>query len=116
MQLNVARLCLDCQEIHEGAACPACGSESFAYITRWIPAADRQVSARPAPPPNDVETYRQLLAADAGQPKNNRWLKRGALVAAVSVAGWLWRRGPDNAPARNRPADAPPQTRRPPAP
>jgi len=109
MQLNTARLCLDCQELHEESACPICGSESFAYITRWIPAPERRTTVRPAPPPNDVETYRQLLAADAVAPRTAQWLKRGALVAAaVSVAGWLLKRAPDKAPATKRPAGAPP--------
>lgn len=92
MQLHAARLCLDCQEIHDAAACPACLSESFAYISRWVPAPERRKRPRPVPSP-DAETYRQLLAADAGQPKSMRWLKRGALgLTIVSVAGWLWRR------------------------
>jgi hypothetical protein len=97
MQLHTARLCLDCEEIHEGSTCPVCTSESFAFITRWIPAPERRKRPRPEPVvANDVETYRQLLASNDVQPKTNRWLKGGVLVAAVSLAGLLWRRAPDN--------------------
>ena len=28
MQLHVARLCLECQEVHDQQTCPACSSES----------------------------------------------------------------------------------------
>jgi hypothetical protein len=111
MQLHTARLCLDCQEIHETSACPVCSSESFAYITLWIPAPERRVAARPARNPTDVETYRQLLAADTAPPRTNRWLRSGALLAVVTVAGWLWRHGPDKAPPARGPADAPPGAR-----
>jgi hypothetical protein len=37
MQLASARLCLDCDEIHEDDLCPACASSAFVYLTRWIP-------------------------------------------------------------------------------
>ena len=31
MQLRTARLCLDCEEIHEENTCPMCASEMFAF-------------------------------------------------------------------------------------
>ena len=37
MQLHLARLCLDCEDIHEASACPLCASESWIYLSRWIP-------------------------------------------------------------------------------
>ena len=37
MQLNVARLCLDCGEIHDAQRCPVCASDTFAYLTKWVP-------------------------------------------------------------------------------
>ena len=96
MQLHTARLCLDCQEIHDGKTCPICSSESFAYISRWIPAPERRVQPRAAPEPDpQAEAYRQLLAsdrADRAQPGAARWLKRGAFgLAAVSAAAWAFR-------------------------
>jgi len=96
MQLRAARLCLNCEEIHDRLECPACSSESFAYISRWVAAPERRQRPRPVASAN-AETYRQLLSPDAGKPKSMRWLKRGALgVAVLSVAGWLWRRRPDD--------------------
>jgi hypothetical protein len=37
MQLTVARLCLDCEELHDSQQCPRCASEAFAYLTNWVP-------------------------------------------------------------------------------
>jgi len=48
MQLGRARLCLDCEELHEELQCPVCASETFAYLTRWVPT--REVRPQPAPP------------------------------------------------------------------
>jgi hypothetical protein len=47
MQLRVARLCLDCEEIHDAQQCPVCASESFAYLARWVPAPERRARPRP---------------------------------------------------------------------
>jgi predicted nucleic acid-binding Zn-ribbon protein len=96
MQLRVARVCLDCEEIHDAQQCPACGSESFAFISRWVPAPERRARARPALPDDHAETYRQLLATDRAEPARMRWLKRGAFgLAAVAVARWMWGRRKD---------------------
>ena len=114
MQIRVARLCLDCEEVHDSLECPVCSSESFAYISRWVPAPERRLRPRPEPEPeaepSKAETYKQLLAADAGQPRMKRWVRRGAFgVAALGVAGWLLQRGgiesqEKPAPPGNKPA------------
>ena len=36
MRLDDARLCLDCEEIHDESECPSCGSEAFAFLKRWV--------------------------------------------------------------------------------
>jgi hypothetical protein len=89
----VARLCLDCEEIHDQQACPVCGSEFFAYISRWIPTPERRTRPRRLPSREIADTYRQLLDAGAPTSGTRRWVKRGVLgLAAVSLAGWVWRR------------------------
>ena len=40
MNLRDARLCLDCEELHTEERCPLCASETFSFVTRWIPAND----------------------------------------------------------------------------
>ena len=93
MQLHVARLCLDCNEVHEANDCPRCGSESFAYLSRWVPAPERRAATRPATSP-EAEVYRELIAPS---PARGRMLKRGAIgLGVLAAAGWfLGRRGPD---------------------
>ena len=97
MQLHAARLCLDCEEIHEQRTCPVCGSESFAYISRWIPSPEPRARA-PKPLEETRETaeaYRQLLDPDQTTPGTGRWLTRSILgLAAVGIAGWAWNRKP----------------------
>lgn len=60
-------------------------------LSRWIPAPERRARPRPAHS-EEAETYRQLLAPEDDQPSAGRWLRRGALVAAIGVGGWLWGR------------------------
>ena len=83
MQLRSARLCLNCEEVHGNQQCPACASESFAYLTRWVPVSDRRPGVRspPATIPEDTKGSSSL-----------RWARRGvAGVAVVAVTQWLWR-------------------------
>jgi hypothetical protein len=51
MQLRMARLCLDCEEVHDAQQCPVCASQTFEYMTRWVPAPERRAQHRPATPP-----------------------------------------------------------------
>jgi hypothetical protein len=46
VHLTSARLCLNCEEIHDAQACPACASENYAYLTRWVPAGKRHKPRR----------------------------------------------------------------------
>ena len=81
MQLRIARVCLDCEEVHESKECPVCASESYAYLTRWVPANERPTRQRPPSPPVAAEP----TSAAA------RWMKRGAAGLAVfAVSRWLW--------------------------
>ena len=42
MQLRVARLCLDCEELHADKRCPRCASSSYAFVTNWLPCEERR--------------------------------------------------------------------------
>jgi hypothetical protein len=91
MQLHIARLCLDCNEVHDSQRCPVCGSEAFAYLTRWVPAPERRLRRRASTSP-EAEVYRELVAAAPSAPKGGRLLKRGALsLTMLAAAGWAWR-------------------------
>jgi hypothetical protein len=93
MQLDVARLCLDCDEVHDAQMCPVCSSETFAYISRWIPAPERRHRPRPPEPSEAVDTYRELLSPTAPKAAMPRWLRRGAFgIAAATAVGWAWHR------------------------
>ena len=96
MQLRNARLCLDCEEVHDSQQCPLCASEVFVFITRWVPAPERRQkprSAEPPPAPDALDTYREMLKPDTSNGAGWRFVKRGALgLALFGVAGWMWRR------------------------
>ena len=113
MQLRNARLCLDCEEVHDSQQCPLCASESFVFITRWVPAPERRQKPRtgqPPPSPETLDNYRELLD---GQQDSAGWrlVKRGAIgLALFGVAGWMWRRNsrsdqPDADAIRDRRTD-----------
>jgi len=90
MQLQTARLCLDCEEVHDAQQCPVCASETFAAMTRWVPTADRRGRARPKVPP-EAEVY-QALAGKTPPSRGQRLLKQGALgLTAVGLIGWFLR-------------------------
>ena len=65
MQLNVARVCLDCEEIHESQECPVCASETFAYLTRWVPRLEPK-AAKPVPKPIVAPTWTQRIVFGGG--------------------------------------------------
>jgi hypothetical protein len=99
VQLRNARLCLDCEEVHDAQECPACASETFAFITRWVPAPERRGRPRAPEPsrPDELQAYRLMLDSKA-PPASSRWTlaKRGAVgLALFGVAGLLWRRSAD---------------------
>ena len=46
MQLRIARLCLNCEEVHDAQTCPLCASETFSYLKKWVPVEERRVRPR----------------------------------------------------------------------
>ena len=89
MQLRSARLCLDCDEVHDAQQCPVCASESFSYMSRWVPAPERRPAPRPTTSP-EAEIYRRLVDPPSDQTRGRRLLKTGMLgLTAVGLVGWL---------------------------
>jgi hypothetical protein len=83
MQLRTARLCLDCEEVHESQECPVCLSEAGVYLTRWIPPEERRTRRFPSA---------IKVTPVARDPA--RWVKRGVFGLAVLAASrWLWQVG-----------------------
>ena len=113
MKLGVARLCLDCDEVHDLERCPTCASEVFAYLTRWVPRSNGRLapSTRPSPERPEVETYRQITGQQpSGAGKRRLFVRSAVGLGMLGIAGWMWRRargkqGPSSAPATS---DAPP--------
>jgi hypothetical protein len=95
MRLAIARLCLDCEEIHDADRCPMCGSETFAFLTRWVKSQAPETTSRPAPVterPERVDTYRQLIGPDRRQSRWGRFAARGAIgVTLLGLARMAWR-------------------------
>lgn len=91
MQLRTARLCLDCEEVHDEYRCPVCASDAFSYISRWVPVPERRGRPRPAPDrPPEYDAYREIVRGPAAPPPRRRrpWLRALAgLGAAAGVAG-----------------------------
>ena len=106
MQIDTARLCLDCDEIHEDQTCPSCGSEAFAFLRRWVkPTSDDHRERRQGPPaqapavspypvrtPEQIEAFRQLIEGKPEIPAGRGLVAKGVVgLAAVSLLGWAWR-------------------------
>ncbi len=73
MQLRKARLCLDCEELHDQRRCPVCASGTFAYLTQWMPAPERRKKPR--------------MAFSEREPVTPRAPGRGGVRVAGGVAG-----------------------------
>jgi hypothetical protein len=102
MRLGVARLCLDCEEVHDVELCPVCGSETFAFLKRWVTPVARPPATHPrvgkdvpaAERVEQLDTYEQILTPDRPRSRVGRLMARGALgLAALGVARLAWRAG-----------------------
>jgi hypothetical protein len=101
MQLRQARLCLDCEEVHDVQQCPVCASETFAAMTRWVPTAERRGRPRPNVAPEAAAYH--VFAASEAPSRGRQLLKHGALgLTAVGLIGWFLRSKPET-----RKGDAP---------
>lgn len=98
MELRTARLCLDCEEVHDEAQCPICGSETFTYMTRWVPAAETRRRPRQTTS-QDADVYRRLIDGEDSAPRGRRLLKQGVVgLTALGLAGWFWRNRKNRSP------------------
>jgi hypothetical protein len=61
MQLRVARLCLDCENLHVEDRCPVCGSDQYAFLSTWLPSEERRRWRKPATPPAVNESLSRRL-------------------------------------------------------
>ena len=96
MQLRGARLCLDCEELHTEDRCPACASDAFAFLTRWIPVADRRTTPRPP--------RRQEPSSNGGGGTASKLMTGGAMGLVLVAAGrWLWKATKPEPPSSDRP-------------
>ena len=89
MQLRLARLCLDCEEVHDAQQCPVCASETFAYLTRWVAAPERRSTPRPpeTQPPTPAPE-----AASAPRRSHKAMIGYGMLgLGVLGVGQWLLR-------------------------
>jgi hypothetical protein len=104
MKLDAARLCLDCDEIHEDQICPTCSSEAFAFVTRWVKTSGEHRTERRAAPviqqatihaprtPEQIEAYRQLIEGKPDKSPGRGLVTKSVMgLAAVSLLGWAWR-------------------------
>jgi hypothetical protein len=91
MQLHIARLCLDCNEVHDTDTCPVCSSAAFAYLSRWVPAPERRTRPRPTSS-QEADLYRELIAPARPDRTSRRLLKGTAVGITIALVGWLWRR------------------------
>jgi hypothetical protein len=82
MQLRNTRLCLDCEELHEDQQCPVCASETFAFLTRWIPVDERRQQNR-----TRAGTRSAARPQNASGMGTGRWMMGGAVGVAVFAIG-----------------------------
>jgi hypothetical protein len=131
MRLGVARLCLDCEEVHDASHCPACGSETFAFLKRWVTPAASPPKAHPRAAQDipaterveqanaQVDAYEQLLKPEGPRSRKGRLIAHGALgLAVLGAARLAWRFGQTikegvspQGPSPQGPSKAPPADR-----
>ncbi len=78
VDLRRARLCLDCEVIFAGPQCPACASQSFVPITRWIRPTERR----------DVERPGEAPAATVPKKQRSGVLKKSLYVGLGAYGVW----------------------------
>jgi hypothetical protein len=115
MRLGVARLCLDCDEVYDAEECPACSSETFVFLTRWVKpvnqeaaeasAADAAKTSRASRARSkNVDAYRAIVRPDRARRKGSGLLARGAVgLALVGLARMAFRASRPDAQTKPEP-------------
>lgn len=76
--LEKARICLECDTIHDLPACPECGSTTFYYLAKWV---KPKLPPRPEPP-------QETPPAESPPPKKkSRHLLRNSLMLGAYLLG-----------------------------
>lgn len=114
MQLRVARLCLDCEELHVEDRCPVCASDQYAFLSSWLPSEERRRWRRAAtrtaaigqrPRRAFERAVRRWLGLRVDEPRESY---RGPKTRASDRVPALDFDGPAEAPAPTpQPASAP---------
>ncbi len=91
MPLEKARLCLECDTIHDLESCPQCGSATFFYLATWV---------KPARPPRPE---RPPAPAPPVPPKKRHWVRNTLLAGASVIAAYqlLFKPSPKKPPEEN---------------
>ena len=108
MRLDDARLCLDCEEIHDQQTCPVCASETFAFISRWVPAPERrttpaeaaseqgdaaEAASTPRTRADDIGAARRDGQEPGPPAGKGRKVAYGMAGVAAAVLAGMWYRG-----------------------
>ena len=97
---------MDCDEVHDAQVCPVCASETFAFLSRWVPTPP-STKVRADPPHEEADVYRQLID-QSNAPRRGRLLKQGLIgLTAVGLFGWAWRSS--QASGAKKPTSSPPK-------
>ena len=87
MQLHAARLCVNCDEVHDTQICPRCASEEFAFLTRWVPAPERRTKVRA-----EALVPSALASSGVTTGRAARLAGYGALgLVMAGAARWWWK-------------------------
>ena len=100
MQLTTARLCLNCDEVHDAYACPVCVSDKFVYLTRWVPLSHPESAV-----------VRRSVAATVPQPAAAGGGVLNLITTALRVVSG--RPSPASTPPRAMPGSGAARARRP---
>lgn len=103
MQLRVARLCLDCEELHVADACPICASERYAFLSAWLPSEERRKNRRrprsePAPEPSALKTLGTTIAKAFGHEVQPPPSAEPMTRASDHTAGLSFKEKPEERP------------------